>query len=136
MTEEVKLFNNFSLSAVSCKRPTIQGIRFIKVCFVVHNNIHLYGATTPSITKRNHGQLIFLDHFSNYHVTSSIKILLIRVNNIISWLICFLEFFPTAKQALACSLLLPDHIMATPCCFFLALAFYFLWQSRYLLVCP
>lgn len=119
----------------SLQKAHIQGIRFTKLFFVVHN-IHLYRTTIPSITKQNHGQLIVLDHFSNYHVTSPIKILLIRVNNTISWLICFLEFFPRPKQALACSLLLPDHIMATLCCFFLVLAFNFLWQSRYLLVCP
>lgn len=95
----------------SLLKAHMQGIRFTKIFFVVHN-IHLHRTTIPSITKQNHGQLIFLDHFSNYRVTSPIKILLIRINNTISRLICFLEFFPTAKHALACSLLLPDHIMA------------------------
>lgn len=113
----------------SLQKAKIQGIRFTKVFFVVHN-IHLYRTVIPLTTKQNHGQIIFLDRFSNYHVTPPFKILLIRVNNTISRQICFLEFFPTAKQALACSLLLPDHIMATLCCFFLVLALNFLWQSR------
>lgn len=119
----------------SLQKAHMQEIRFTKVFFVLHS-IHLYRTMIPSITKQNHAQIIFLDHFSNYHVITPIKILLITVNNTISWLISFLESFPTAKQAVACSLLLPDHIMATLCCFFLVLAFNFLWQSRNLFVCP
>lgn len=73
MTEEVKLFStcqgqpDFSLCS-SLQKAHMQGIRFTKVFFVIHN-IHLYRTTIPSITKQNHEQLIFLDHFSNYHVT-------------------------------------------------------------------
>lgn len=78
----------------------------------------------------------FLNHYSTYNVISPIKILLIRVNNTVSWLICFLKSCPTAKQAVAWSFLLPDHPMATLPCFFLVLAFHLLQQNRNLLACP
>lgn len=84
----------------SLQKAHMQEIRFTKVFFVLCN-IHLYRTMIPSITKQNHAQITFLDHFSNYHVITPIKILLITVNNTISWLICFLESFPKqSKQSL------------------------------------